>query len=341
MLKAWGSWALDFVRDPRRVFSPGSVDAATRRLIKCAWFGVAVWILLAVAGPTNVRSLELWLEDQQLAHDTAWGLTWASFLAFAMVRYAYLGSKITHPWPDIPALSWIRFPPLTVIVGGALVAGLLYVQLITAWNYYLAQQMQTTGGAAIARQASSDSVADAERALAEFEQRAARQMATVDAAIAATPEGSPTGRSRLVREQAALTASLAEERRTLQADLRSARAGNVEITQTMSDRRPVDGELAGAFGISRPLMASLNDLQRSGLIELLLVMGAGLALVGATAPARKHEDATEPDAGAAAEDPPHEEPAAEEEIADNVAQFSPRKRFLLPSATAEDLEEAA
>lgn len=264
-------------------------------------------MLFAVAGPTNVRSLQLWLDDQSLAFNTGWGLTFASFLAFAVVRYAAKAEPMVAPWRDLKWLSWVRFPTPTVMIGALLVGGLLWVQLLGAWNYYLHDQLRNTGASTIAIEASAERVANARKALASFEERAARASATADSVLARTADNAPTGASRLVTASAGAAAAQREERRELQGALDEALGAMVRAQQTMSDRRPVDAQLAGMFGVSRPVMASANDLQRSGLVEVLLVMGAALSLVGATSRLGvRREDAPPAEDGARDDDEPDE-----------------------------------
>lgn len=337
----WKEWLFSYWRDPRNVFNGARLDEGVRRLFKVAWFAVAMWVLFEVAGPTNVNSLKLWLEDDELAAKTAWGMTWASALAFLVVREA---SRSLEPMRiAFPFVRWrLVLPSMTVLLGSVLVVGLLYVQLIGQWNYYLHDQMKTGGVAAAALDSGSDRVGEAERALAQFETRSQASLAIIDRAIAETSAGSPTGRSRLVRERAQTEQAQARERQALQDELRQARAANVETRQDVSDVRPVDGQLAGVFGLPRDVMASINDLQRSGLIELLLVLGAALSMVGATSSIFKPAAEPSPASAPEHEDAPAPiiESPAPERAGPQVVRIKPRKRFLLPSAAPEDRKAA-
>jgi len=204
--------------------------------------------------------------------------------------------------------------------------------LVGQWNYYLHDGLSTGGSSVAAIEGSNNRVAEAEAALAAFEVRTAEADATVTAAIAATSAGSPTGRSRLVTAQmeAARVANI--ERARLTAELREARDATVEVRSTSTDPRPVDGQVAAATGLDRGLVASLLDLLRSGVVEALLVMGAGLGLSGSLSRVGVPKD----EASFAPADPP--EVVAETAPAPEAPpEPAPRRRFVLPEATAEDL----
>lgn len=335
----WWRWIADYWRDPRKVFEAQRVEDMWRKFFKLCWIMGAVYVLFAVAGPTNVKALQLWMEDDRLAEATAWAFTWMSFLAFSIVRFAAQGLAPTTFYIPLIPRKWhaepLRIPPLTVLVGALLVLGLLYVQFTNAFNMY-AHEAQKAGGAATTQlSAASSEVADLEAALAQVNAGEKATLARIDADLSrVAPEKTLTIRTLGAQRQDAVDKA-AEERRRIQAELKEARRTNVTTTQTVSDPRPVDGYYAAMFGIDRTLMSALNDAQRSALVELLLVMGLGLGLVAATSKMGVREAA---ELRATTESLP--EPEAPK--ADNVTPFPSRKKFLLPAGTvADEIAEAA
>lgn len=341
----WIKMIRDYWSDPRNVLGePGSL---VRRLFKAIWLGLSIYVLFYVAGPSQVASWQLWMEDDALAARIAWGFTIAAALCFAIVGYA---AEATSPVRvPIPFLEFegsiknvrvhtthLHIPNVRVAMGSLVAIGLFLLALIGQWNYYLHDNLTTSGASVAAIDGSANRVAEAEAALREHQEATRSALAGIDAAIAATPANSPTGRSRLVRQRTELMTSAATETARLRDELRVARETTVEVRSTASDPRPVDGQVASALNADRTTVSSLLDLARSGLVEALLMMGAGLGLVGATSrvgvptPAAKPEDefvATEPKADAEPADPAPPPP--------------PRRRYVLPTATDEDIAQAS
>lgn len=344
----WLKTISDYWSNPANVIGPPG--ALVRRGFKFIWLALSIYILVWVAAPLQIASWQLWMTDDNLAARVGWSFTIASALGFAIVRYA---AEATEPM-RVPLLlpivefeekkykGWqikpahLHLPTPTVLIGGVMVAALFAISLLGLWNLYLHEQ-QTTGGASVAAISSStDRVAEAERALAEFEQRTTAQQTAITAAIAATPAGSPTGRSRLVRQQAEAARMAAAERRELQAELRNARAATVTTHQNFADPRPVDGQVAGGLGWERPVTASVLDLFRSAVVEMLLIMGGALGLIGATSRVgvgsgvsreKLESETVLPTTAQPEEEPPPQQRA--------------RPRFTLPAATPQDFATAA
>src|SRR5262245_9679930 len=80
----------DYWSDPRNIIGPPG--ALVRRMFKLLWLVLSVYVLFWIAGPSQVASWRLWMEDDQLAEHIAWGFTFASALCFAIVGYAAEGS---------------------------------------------------------------------------------------------------------------------------------------------------------------------------------------------------------------------------------------------------------
>lgn len=330
----WLKSLRDYWRDPTNIIGPPG--ALVRRLIKLIWLALAVYVLFWVAGPSQVKSWQLWMADDALARDIAWAFTFASALCFAVVGYAAAESEPIKMPIFLPTFeSWrgwrsthLHLPNIRVALGAILSVALFLIALLGQWNYYLHDGMTTGGASVAALSGSTDRVGEAEAALAAFEARTAEADATVTAAIAATSAGSPTGRSRLVAAQAEAQRLASIERARLTAELREARAATVTAHTEFTDPRPVDGQVASATGLERGLVASLLDLMRSGVVEALLVMGAGLGLavgvsrVGVPAPTKEPEPEIVAETAPAPEAPP--EPP-------------PRRKFVLPVATDEDI----
>ncbi|NBW07945.1 MAG: hypothetical protein EBR82_07955 [Caulobacteraceae bacterium] len=338
----WWRWIADYWSDPRKVFEAQRVEDMWRKFFKLCWILGSVYILFWVAGPTNVKALQLWMEDDALAAATAWAMTWMSFLAFSIVRYASAGlAPITFYIPLIPR-KWhaepLSLPSLSVLMGSVLVLALLYVQFTNAFNMYAHEALKSGGAATTQLSAASSEVADLEAALRQVNEGERATLARIDADLSrVAPEKTLTIRTLGAQRQDAVDKAAAERRR-IQAELKEARRTNVATTQTVSDPRPVDGYYAAALGIERTLMSALNDAQRSALVELLLVMGLGLGLVAATSKLGVREAAelkatTEPEAA------PEEK--APEDKASNVTPFPGRKKFLLPAGVGDYVEEAA
>lgn len=346
----WARALSDFWSDPKNVIGPPG--ALVRRIFKLLWFVLAIYILIWVATPLQVASWQLWMTDDQLAIRVGWTFTLASALGFAIVRYAAEASEPLKVPVFLPIFTVaegkfkgirietarLHMPVPTVIIGSIMVAALYFISLLGLWNLYLHEQ-QTTGGASVAAlSGSTDRVGEAEAALAAHATATTGALAIIDQGIRETSAGSPTGRSRLVRQRTELMTESGAETRRLQAELRAARSETVTTHQTFSDPRPVDAQVAGAGGWARPVTASVLDLLRSATIEMLLVMGAGLSLVGATsrvgvpvggdaAARQKLEPETVAPTTARAEEAAEPPPA--------------RRRFTLPVATDEDYALAA
>lgn len=343
----WAQAFSNYWSDPKNVIGPPG--ALVRRIFKFLWFALAIYILIWVATPLQVASWQLWMTDDALAVRVGWTFTLASALAFAIVRYA---ADATEPM-KVPVFlpiftiaegkfrgirietARLHLPVPTVIIGSIMVFALYFISLLGLWNLYLHEQ-QTTGGASVAAiSGSTDRVAEAEAALAAHATATTGALAIIDQGIRETSAGSPTGRSRLVRQRTELMQGAAATQRELQAELRVARSATVTTHQTFSDPRPVDAQVAGVGGWERPVTASVLDLLRSATIEMLLVMGAGLSLIGATSRAFVPTGAVRERTGEA-------ETVAETTAAPADEPPAPvRRRYTLPAATAGDYARAA
>lgn len=337
----WIKLIVDYWSDPRNIIGPPG--ALVRRAFKCLWMVLSVYVLFWVAGPSQVESWKLWMKDDQLATDIAWAFVFASALCFAIVGYAAEATspvRVPIPWPQRiwPLDKWrwvhVHVPNIRVTTGSILAAALFLIALLGQWNYYLHDNLSTGGASVAAISGATSTVEEAEGALARHDQETSASLAIIDRAIAETSAGSPTGRSRLVAQRAAMVSSANQVRTQLAQDLRDARGANVDVRTTATDPRPVDGQVAAATGADRDLVSSLLDLLRSGVVEALLVMGAALGLVGGTsrigvpkdeasfAPAPPEEVLETPPAPEAEPEPP------------------PRRRFVLPEADDRDFAEA-
>lgn len=343
----WWKSISSFWADPRNVIGPPG--ALVRRIVKCLWMALSVYVLFFIAGPSQVASWRLWMHDQGLAQHIAWGFTFAAALCFAVVGYtAELTKPVRMPIPMLEFEGSLRnvrihtthmhLPNIRVALGSMLAAALFVIALLGQWNYYLHDNLSASGAAVAALDGAGNGVAEADQALKDHDASTARALANIDAAIAATPANYPTGRSRLAAQRTALTVSAANERRQLVRDLNAARASNVTTHQTAADPRPVDGQVAGALHAPRDLVSSLLDLLRSGVVEALLVMGAGLGLVGGMSRIGVPEG--EADFAPA---PPREEEVLETEPAPEAQPDpveEPTSRYVLPSADDQDVREA-
>ena len=336
----WAQAITDYWRDPRNIIGPPG--ALIRRIMKALWLALSVYVLFYVAGPSQVASWQLWMEDDELARDIAWAFTFAAALCFALVSYAAEGAPPIRVPVFLPTFeSWrgwrtahLHLPNVRVFLGSLLAFALFFMALIGQWNYYLHDGLSTGGSSVAAIEGSNNRVEEAEAALAEHAAATASALALVDQAIAETSAGSPTGRSRLVAQRTQLMTDAAAETTRLRAELRAAREATVEVRSTSTDPRPVDGQVAAAVGLDRSLVASLLDLLRSGVVEALLVMGAGLGLSGSVSRVGVPKD--EPSFASAP--PPEPEIVAEAPPAPEAPpEPAPRRRFVLPEATAEDL----
>jgi hypothetical protein len=340
----WAKALREYWRDPANVIGPPG--ALVRRAIKAMWLVLSIYVLFWIAGPSQVASWQLWMSDDRLAHDLAWGFTFASALCFAVVAYAAEGTKpVRMPIPFFEFEGSLRnvkihtthvhIPNVRVSLGSAFAASLFLMSLLGMWNYYLHENISTGGASVAAVQGSTSRVREAEDALFNHQRQTREALAQVDAAIAQTSAGSPTGRSRLVAQRTQLMTSAAETEERLRGELREARNTTVDVQSTSADPRPVDGIVAGATGVDRGVVASFLDLMRSGVVEAMLVLGAGLGLAGGVSqlgvPKVKEEDEPliEPEPVAENEPAP---PDPEPEV--------PRRRFVLPEATDQDRAEA-
>lgn len=343
----WVRAVADYWSDPKNLIGPPG--ALVRRLIKLLWLMLAVYVLFWVAGPSQVKSWQLWMEDDRLARDIAWAFTFAAALCFAVVGYVASETapirvpiflpKFEGSWKNLRVhTTHMHVPNVRVALGSLLAFALFVIALLGQWNYYLHDNMSTGGASVAAIEGSTSRVEEAEQALAAHTASAAAALAIIDQGIRETSAGSPTGRSRLVAERTQLMAESGAETRRLQQELRDARSATVEVRSTSADPRPVDGQVAAATGASRGLVSSLLDLLRSGVVEALLVMGAGLGLavgtsrVGVPEGEASFAPAPPEPVDIVAETPPAPEAPAEP---------PPRRRFVLPTATAEDMAQAA
>lgn len=344
----WWRALKNYWSDPTNVIGPPG--ALVRRLFKFTWLVLSIYILIWVAAPLQIASWQLWMTNDDLAARVGWSFTIASALGFAIVRYAAEATDPIKVPVFLPTLrgwrDWrtahLHLPVPTVMVGAVMVGALFAISLLGLWNLYLHEQ-QTTGGASVAAVSSSTSrVSEAETALAAgmaAYQAADRQYGEE---IARTPASYATARSRLMNERREAANDWRSERARLEAELRTARAATVETHQTFSDPRPVDAQVAGATGLERPLTASVLDLFRSAVVELLLVMGAALGLIGATSrvgvPSNEETVNVTRENQGGKHDPEfvrETEPAPEE-----PPQPPVRRRFTLPHAIPADLEAA-
>lgn len=340
----WLKAIKDYWRDPKNVVGPPG--ALVRRVIKALWLVLSIYVLFWIAGPSQVASWQLWMKDDSLAHDLAWGFTFASALCFAVVAYAAEGTKpVRMPIPFFEFEGSLRnvkihtthvhLPNVRVGLGSAFAVTLFLMSLLGMWNYYLHENLSTGGASVAAIEGSTSRVQEAEAALFAHQRSTTEALAQVDAAIAETSAGSPTGRSRLVAQRTTLMTSAAATEERLRAELREARGITVDVRTTEADPRPVDGIVAGATGVDRGVISSFLDLMRSGVVEALLVLGAGLGLAGGVSQlgvpkAIEEETEVEPEPLAENEPAP---PEPEPEL--------PRRRFTLPEATEQDFLEAA
>lgn len=354
----WLKMLREFWADPKNVIGPPG--ALVRRIFKTLWFALALYVLFFVAGPSQVASWRLWMADDGLAWNIAWGFTIAGALAYSIVRYAAEGTKpfrIPTPLPLVDFNEWaggrvlrgwrvrmahVHIPNITVLAGSALVVGLFTISLLGMWNYYLHDNMQSGGASVIANEGASSNVTDAQAALAAFEARAARAADDRSLAARSCNTGySPTGCSRLAAAHTAAERTEAAERARLTDALRTARGERVTTAETATDPRPVDQQVAQATGLARGLVASLLDLARSGIVEALLILGAGLSLTAATSQIGVPREAQSTETGdkdeADAETVTATEGAPQEP---EPAPPPPRRRFVLPVATAEDIAKA-
>lgn len=344
----WIKALKDYWRDPVNVIGPPG--ALVRRVIKAMWLVLSVYVLFWIAGPSQVASWQLWMQDDRLAHDLAWGFTFASALCFAVVAYAAEGTKpVRMPIPFFEFEGSLRnvkihtthvhIPNMRVSLGSAFAVCLFLMSLLGMWNYYLHENLSTGGASVAAIEGSTSRVSEAEEALSEHQRQTREALAQVDAAIAETSAGSPTGRSRLVAQRTQLMTSAATTEERLRAELREARGVTVDVRTTEADPRPVDGIVSSATGVDRGVISSFLDLMRSGVVEALLVLGAGLGLAGGVSQlgvpkAKDEDDIVEPEPeSVAVTEPAPPEPEPEQDM--------PRRRFVLPEATDQDFTEAA
>lgn len=341
----WIALIVDHWSDPKNVIGPPG--ALVRRCIKFLWLVLSVYVLFWIAGPSQVASWQLWMSDDKLARDLAWGFTFASALCFAVVAYAAEGTEpVRMPIPFFEFegslknvrihTTHVHIPNVRVSLGSAFAASLFLMSLLGMWNYYLHENLSTGGASVAAIQGSTSRVEEAEAALFSHQRQTRDALARVDAAIAETSAGSPTGRSRLVAQRTQLMTEAAATEMQLRAELREARGTTVDVQTTSADPRPVDGIVAGATGVDRGVISSFLDLMRSGVVEALLVLGAGLGLAGGVSQigvpkAKEEEPLIEPEP----EPLPENEPAPPEPEPD-----LPRRRFVLPEATDQDRAEA-
>lgn len=341
----WLKAIKDYWRDPKNVVGPPG--ALVRRVIKGLWLVLSIYVLFWIAGPSQVASWQLWMKDPKLAHDLAWGFTFASALCFAVVAYAAEGTKpVRMPIPFFEFegslrnvkihTTHIHLPNVRVSLGSAFAASLFFMSLLGMWNYYLHENLSTGGASVAAIEGSTSRVQEAEAALFAHQRATRDALAQVDAAIAETSAGSPTGRSRLVAQRTQLMTSAAATEEQLRAELREARGTTVEVRTSSADPRPVDGIVSSATGIDRGVVSSFLDLMRSGVVEAMLVLGAGLGLAGSVSQigvpkVNEEEPIAEPEPEPLQEN----EPAPPEPEPD-----LPRRRFVLPEATDQDRLEA-
>lgn len=341
----WVKLISDYWSDPRNIIGPPG--ALVRRLFKFIWMALAVYVLFFIAGPSQVASWQLWMEDDKLARDIGWGFTFASALCFAMVGFTADATKPLRVPIFIPYIegSWknlkvrtthVHIPNVRVSIASTFAVALFGIAMLGQWNYYLHDNLMTGGASVAAIDGSTSRVGEAEAALVAHQTATRTSLAQVDTAIAETSAGSPTGRSRLVAQRAAMMTAAAATERELREELRAARSETVTVRTTAADPRPVDGQLAAATGMDRGLVASLLDLLRSGVVEGLLMLGAALGLVAA--PSRLGVPADEASFAPAPDPEPIE--VEETQAAPEISEPPPRRRFVLPEASEQDMLEA-
>lgn len=331
--------------DPANVIGPPG--ALVRRMMKALWLVLSFYVLFWIAGPSQVASWQLWMEDDQLAEHIAWGFTFAAALCFAIVGYVAMETEPVRVPVPFPVRLWppdkwrwaqLHMPNIRVTLGSILAAALFLIALLGQWNYYLHDNLSTGGASVAALEGSDNRVAEAEAALAAGIAAYAAADQQYGDEIARTPANYATARSRLMNERRQAANDWRSERARLENELREARAQTVTVRQVSTDPRPVDGQVAGATGLERGLVSSLLDLLRSGVVEALLVMGAGLGLAGATSrigvpsgetvSREKNVNAEEIVAETAPAEPEPDAPP-------------PRRRFTLPLALPPDYAAAA
>ncbi len=342
----WLKMLHDYWSDPRNVIGqPGDL---VRRITKFAWIVLTFYVLFWVAAPSQVASWRLWMRDAELAKDLAWGFTFASALCFAIVAYAAEGTRpLRVPVPFFEFEGSLRnvkihtthlhLPNVRVTIGSIFAVALFGMSLLGMWNYYLHENLATGGVSVASAEGSTNRVAEAEAALAEHQEQTQTALRQIDQAIADTPPGSPTGRSRLVAQRTALMTAAAAETTRLRDELRVARETTVEVASATTDPRPVDGIVAGATRIDRGVVAATLDLLRSAVVEALLVLGLGLGLAAA-APKKPKLEELEEEQFERTTDAPQSPP--ENKPADEPPPPPPKRRFVLPTATEEDLRLA-
>lgn len=346
----WIKALRDYWSDPRNIIGPPG--ALVRRLFKVMWLVVAVFVLFRVAGPSQVLSLQLWMEDDQLASDIAWAFTFASALCFTIIAAAAAETPPIRMPLLVPIVEFeeakyrgwrirpmhLHLPNIKVALGGFLFVALLSTQLYVMYNYYTHEQMRAGSASVVALDGSSDRTAEAEAALTAGAAAFALSDREYGEEITRTPANYATARARLMNERRQAANDWRVERARLERELSEARAAAVGAHQTFTDPRPADGQIASAVGAPRTIVAAIMDLLRSGVIEILLVLGAGLTIHAA--PSRIGVPKGEADFAPA---PPREEEVRVEETGaapDAPPEPPPKRRFVLPLANAEDYEQA-
>lgn len=349
----WSLWVeaiQTYWRDPKNIIGPPG--ALMRRIFKFAWFVLAFYVLVWVAIPSQVESWKLWMTNDVLATHTGIAMAIASALCFAVVRYAAEAMKPIRVPLIVPTIEFeerrfsgwrirsmhLHLPNITVLIGSIVACGLFAMSFLGVWNYYLHENQKVGGASVVATSGATNAVAEAEAALRDHRAAERTRAANAELELSRTPENYATARSRIIAASTEAARLAAETDRQLAADLRAARAGNVTVAETHSDPRPVDGILAGMLGWARDVVASFSDAMRSGLFEALIMMGAGLSLVGATSqlgvgkPLDTRETSEpEPEEVQNEVDPPPAAPPEEEQRS---------YKFTLPTAMAADYETA-
>jgi Na+-transporting methylmalonyl-CoA/oxaloacetate decarboxylase gamma subunit len=282
-MELWRKTWIDFWRDPRNVRDFLLSQQFILIVFALGWGATLIFGLVGVVLPTQQKSWSLWLppEDAQLARDTAIVVTFGSFFVVMMVQAAMRKSA-----------RWIGG------IGIVLAVLFLAFSLIGAFNYYSHANERTSGASVASGQNATSAVADAEAALAlhDAETKAAldridaqnkQALDAIDAQIKLVPANYPTGMSRLVRQRTAAaetsertraeTSRLADLKRAdLLAALERARNTSVDTIVNKSDTRPVDGFVSRLTGVERRDVSNFMDAARSGLFELLIIIGAPL-----------------------------------------------------------------
>lgn len=265
-------------------------EHAPRLALKAGFFALGLFLLFKVCLPAQQQAWGLWLDSQQLARDTAFGVVVGSALIITLTGYSWASGQ------------WLRGA-----LGAVAALGLFTTSLLGLWNFYL-YEGRTNVLAAVVDAGSNEAAArtsalDAELALrlSEVASTERSTLETIDAALAATTSAQSLTRRTLTAQRLEAVETAREERATIRADIERRRAAAPQAASASAkaeaDRRPADAEIAAVFGAAtlegRQTVASLLDLKRSALFEILLLAFAPLALSGAPLPRAKRAESND------------------------------------------------